>query len=360
MSRRIAAGMLAGALAVAAGCQSKSAMNTPGQRAPAPKVTAADVARLSDPVAASQLRERAFDMLMLMAHDPLPQVRANALEALAESPQRLRPLAAAALNDENAGVRSTAAMMIGRAKLVDLAPATRPLLTDPSPFVRASTIYALAKCGLEVDVTPLAPMVLGDPSAQLRSHAAFLLGELGDPSAAGLLREAARSRPAQAKPAESRLLQIQIAEALYKLGDTSQAEPIRAALYPSTATDLEATALAAQVLGNIRDKSSTDELVYLTAYRDKQKNRMPAEIRLAAAASLAKLGLDKGSFVADEYSGIGLDAVRAQAAFVYGEIGRKENLPKLEKMMADRAGIVRVAAAGAVLKVKDTGVAAVP
>jgi HEAT repeat protein len=79
---------------------------------------------------------------------------------------------------------------------------------------------------------------------------------------------------------------------------------------------------------------------------------MPAEVRLAAAGSLAELGLDKGTFIADEYAGNSMPAIRAQAAHVYGLIGRPENLSKLQKMMTDRAAIVRIAAAGAVLKIR--------
>ncbi|MEX2218507.1 MAG: HEAT repeat domain-containing protein, partial [Phycisphaerales bacterium] len=269
------------------------------------------------------------------------------------------PLLLAGLKDPNAGVRSTAAMMIGRLKLADAAPACRPLATDPSPFARASAIYALSRCGQPVNSTPLARLLLHDPSTRVRAHVAFLLGELGEPSAAGLLREAARGASSRStQPAEQRLFLAQVSEALVKLGEHSQVEPIRAHLYPSRPEDLEATALAAQILGQLRDKGSTDELIYLTAYKDRQGNRMPAEIRLAAAGSLARLGNDKGSFVADEYAASDMAVLRAQSAFVYGEIGRAENLPKLEKLLGDQTGIVRVSAAGAVLKLNSAPVAA--
>src|ERR1041384_846902 len=49
-------------------------------------------ARFQDPLAASQLREKAWDMLSVMTRDADPQVRANALEAMAKTPQRLEPL----------------------------------------------------------------------------------------------------------------------------------------------------------------------------------------------------------------------------------------------------------------------------
>lgn len=316
------------------------------------KVTPDKVAKYQDPVVASQLHERAFDMLSAMARGTDPQLRANALESLARMPQRLEPLVIPALHDENPGVRSTAAQMVGRVRLKDTAPAVRPLLDDPSPFVRASAIYALVRCGMQVDQSPLAALLMNDPSARVRAHVAYLLGEIGEPSASGLLRDAARMAPDSAQSSELRILQMQIAEALVKLGDPTQIEPIRAALYPSRPEDLEITALAAQIIGLVRDGSSVDELIYLTAYRDRQGHMMPAEIRLAAAASLAKLGLDKGAFVADEYAGNQLAVLRAQSAYVYGEVGHPANLPKLEVLISDPSGIVQVAAAGAVLKIR--------
>jgi HEAT repeat protein len=315
--------------------------------------TLADLeARYQDPIAASQLREKAFDMLGTFTKDADPQVRANALEAMAQTPQRLASYLGPALVDSNAGVRATAAMLIGKLKLADLAPATRPLLTDPEPFVKLGAIYALSRCGLEVDESPLAAMLLGDYPGRVKAQVALVLGELGEPSASGLLRDAARTISQKEFPAEARMCLVQISEALVKLGDASQLDRIRAALYPSRPEDLEITALAVQILGQLKDKGAMDELIYLTAYKDKQGNRMPAEIRLGAAAALARLGLDKGTFVADEYMANEIPAVRAQAAFVYGEIGLPKNLGKLDKLMSDPAGTVRVAAAGAVLKVK--------
>src|SRR5690606_19271735 len=144
-----------------------------------------------------------------------------------------------------------------------------------------------------------------------------------------MLREAAKSAPARAPAAEVRLMNVQIAEAMAKPGDTAQLETIRAALYPSRPEELQATALAANVIGHLSDRAAIDELVYLTAAWDEQKNYMPAEVRLAAAGSLARLGLRKGSFLADEYSGHAMPALRAQAAHVYGEIGDPSNLGKL-------------------------------
>jgi len=310
-----------------------------------------------DPVRASMLRERSIELLQAAAASENPQLRANALEALDGLPSRLEPLAAAGLKDPNLGVRSVAAMTIGRSGLCELTPSVRPLLADPSPFVRASAIFALHACGEAVNPTPLARILLENPSPRVRAHAAFVLGELGNRSAIGLLREAAAQNMPRASESEVRLLRLQVAEAMVKLGEDDQLHTISAALYPSRPEDLEATALAAQILGQIGAESGIDELIYLTAFED-EGYRMPAEVRLAAAASLAQLGHPQGSFIADEYAEEDLEALRAQSAFVYGQTGKPETLPKLEALLEDPNPLVAVAAAAAVLDVTAPGVAA--
>jgi len=327
-----------------------TACAAPGDSRPEPSAATQSKPAPIDPVQASIARERAIELLGASATSPSPQLRANALEALVDAPTRLEPLAAAGLVDENFGVRAVAAMTVGRAGLCQLAPSVRPLLSDPEPRVRASAIFALSKCGEPVDPTPLARVLLNDPNPQVRAHAAFVLGELGNPSALGLLREAARARFRMASQAEVRLFRLQVAEAMVKLGDEEQIQTISAALYPSRPEELEATALAVQIMGQLEAKPAIDQLIYLTAYED-QGSQMPAEVRLAAAASLAQLGLPQGAFIADQYADAEIDAVRAQSAFVYGQTGRITTLPKLQAMLDDPSPLVAVAAAAGVLEI---------
>lgn len=306
-----------------------------------------------DPVRRSALREQAVDLLLDAAVSDDPQTRANALEALTAAPARLEGVLLAGLNDRNEGVRSVAAQVAGRERVRAAKPDLEVMLGDSSVFVRLSAIYALAKLGAPVDQTPLAEALLGHPSTRVRAHAAFLLGELGNRSARGLLTDALGPGLPRASAAELKVLQLQIAEALIKLGDTEQIHAVRAALYPSRPEELEATALAVQIIGEVRDRGSIDELIYIAAYRDEQGQLMPAEVRLAAALSLAKLGERRGDFIADEYRFDPSAPIRAQAAFVYGETGRLENLPKLENMLDDPDPRVRVAAAASAVRTLD-------
>jgi HEAT repeat protein len=340
------------ALAVLVSLAGCSSSRSPGGlvRQASPLPAPEEVARYRDPLAVSSLREQAVDLIVGFASSDSAELRTNALEALIPTPGRLEPICSTALRDPNPAVRTAAVIMVGRASLVRLAAAVRPLVQDRSGYVQAAAVYSLTRLKQPVDPTVIGQLVLHAPDPRLRAHAAFLIGEMGERSALPMLREAARDNISRSSMPEVKLLQIQLAEAMVKLGDDQQLEVIRAALYPSRPEDLEVTALAVQCIGELRDKSATDELIYLTALKDHQGNRMPAEIRLAAAASLARLGLDKGSFIADEFIASPMPPLRAQAAFVYGEIGHQADLAKLARLMNDADPRVRLAAAAATLK----------
>ena len=307
-------------------------------------------APMPDPVTRSTTRETALDTLVEAASNPNPLLRANAIEALHAAPGRVEPLTRLALTDNNVGVRFTAAMTIGKLRLTDSADLCRPLLSDPRPEVRAAAIYALDRNGRAVDPTPLAAM-LHDDEPRVRANAVFILGELGNPSAIPMIRSAAASEMPLASMAEIKLMRLQVAEALVKLGDKAAIDTIRATLFPSRPEDFEGAALAVQIIGEIQDRRSMTQLIYLAALSGDEK--LPAEVRLAAAGALAKMGDTAGSFIADEYVDDPNPAIRAQSAFVYGVTGRPENLSKLQGLMADPQPIVQVAAAAALLQITD-------
>ena len=304
-----------------------------------------------DPIARSQMRERALDQLTSAISSESAQERANALEGLLYAPTRLEPIAALGLADENEGVRSVAAMVVGRAGIRDLAPAVKTLQYDSSPFVVASSLYALNALGEKVDPSPLGAMLFDADSTRVRSQAAFTLGEMGNDAALPMLADAARRPTPGSGVIEQKLLELQIAEAMIKLGDRHQLDSVRAALLPASPDDLEATALAVQIIGEVQDRKSVDRLIYLSAYKNARGSQMPAEVMLAVAGSLGELGERGGSFIADRYASNPNEVLRAQAAHVYGQIGRAENLGKLEKLAQDQSGLVQVAASSAILRI---------
>ncbi len=330
------------ALAAGLGCAGRSESTGAIKDSPRPDATQSNL-----------LRERAIAVIEEMAASPDARVRANAMEAATLIPARAAELLERGVRDKSAAVCSVALMSAGRLREAALKPEAEILLRADASFVRVSALYALVRMGAAVDRSSLADVLMNDPSLKARAHAAYVLGEIGDASAMALLRQAGRNRPARAGSAEFALFQLQVSEALVKLGEDGELNPLRAALYPAREEDLESTALAVQILGQVQDRGSVDQMIYLSASRDKAGNRMPAEVRLAVAGSLARLGLPQGNFIADEFAGHKAATLRAQAAYVYGETGRAERLGALEGLMKDPEPAVRVSAAASILKTVD-------
>lgn len=306
-------------------------------------------------VSASVLRERAMETVESLSRDEDAQVRANAVEAASYAPQRLRGVIDAGLTDTSPGVRTVALMAVGREKIRDLAKRAVGPLRDQRSEVRAAAIYALANNGQEVDLSPLATVLLNDQSPWASRQAVFILGELRNPTAIPLLASAARQRTGSLPTGQQRVFELQIAEALVKLGQEDQLGVLRAALYPQQPEDLESAALAAQVLGELNDRKSIGQLQALLAYRERSGpgrdgNGYPAEVRLSIAGALARMGVADGVAVAEEFRAAENPALRAQAAFVYGFAGGPVSLGRLAEMLQDPLPQVRIAAAGAILR----------
>ncbi|MCC6227855.1 MAG: HEAT repeat domain-containing protein [Phycisphaerales bacterium] len=339
------------------GCGSAATPGTPGTK-PAmsqPGDTAQRAGAPSSLVGSSELRERALEVIEAGSRSGAAEVRTNAVEAAGLAARRCESVIAGGLKDDNVAVRSVAAMTAGRANVEALVPALNPLLVDPSPFVRAAAIMGLARMGKPVDQTPLSTMLLSDSSPRVRAHAAFCLGEIGNRSALGLLRQAARLSVPRASDTEMKVMQLQVSEAMVKLGDEETVQSIRAALYPSRPEELEATALAVQILGQVRDRGSSGALIHLAETKDTAGRALPAEVRLGIAASLAKLGSPEGGFIADEFAGDQNPLLRAQAAAVYGEIGDQASLGHLSTLLGDGDERVRMSAARGVLTALSGG-----
>ncbi len=300
-----------------------------------------------------ELKAFAVESLLGLASHPNAEIRVNALEALQGHTASLESVVALGLSDETVAVRSVASMIVGKQELRALTPMVEGLLDDESPFVRASALFAIAKTQSRqsepIDQTPLATMLLESQDIRVSSHAAFVLGEMGNPSAIPLLQQASGRPWGQTAPIRRQLFRLQLAEAMIKLGDRESVDAIRSALYPSRPEELEATALAIQIIGEIKDRGAIDQLIYLV---DEDSDRpMPAEVRLGVAGSLAKLGLPEGGFIADEYFENSNPTIRAQAAAVYGQTGRSEHLGKLESLLEDESAQVRASSSGAILEI---------
>jgi HEAT repeat protein len=342
----------AGVLALVAGCEispsgdvwsskSSSSVSNPAALAvPTVHVTPED----------QNLRDTSIALLERAAVAPNALLRANALEAMQHAPDHLAPLVQQGLVDENHGVRFISAMVIGDQEMVYLAHLLEPLLRDPSESVRAAAIYGLHRCGHPVDLTPLAGMVLSD-DPEVRGNAAMVLGRLGNPSAAPLIRQAVGRGMELVSEARVKMVDLQLAEALVELGDAHEIEVIRAALFAPPEQG-ELTALACMICGRLNDHRVVPNLVRLA--RQTGQSQQPAEVRMTAVWALAQI--DPGQATMDvplAYVGDPQFQLRAQAALTLGAIGDPAALPRLATLLDDNSPLVQVAAAGGILQIEQ-------
>ncbi len=293
-------------------------------------------------------RASAVELLKQAARSQVAVFRANAAEALINSPTDLRAVAGPLLADENRGVRFVATVSLARANCADFADQVQPLLLDESPSVRAAAIYALTRFGRPVDPTPLAAMVRSD-DPEVRSNAYLVLGELGNKSAVPLIRDSLGKGMRQVNPARVRITEMQAAEALVRLGETDGIEPIRAALF-APGEQAEFTALAAQQAGRLKDDGSRAILMRLIDATG--ISARPTEVRIGCAVALAQISPQDRPAVGRMgrvYLNDRESTVRGQAALAVAWALGPAGVTDLQRVLFDRDPTVQLVAAKAIL-----------
>jgi len=293
------------------------------------------------------IRVSAIDLLMQASESDDPLMRANAIEGLQPVDEQIDEVVRRGLVDSNQGVRFVAVMTVGLRNLCTLSHLMRPMLEDPSPSVQAAAMYSLVRCGEEIDLTPLASMVLGSNPTD-KANAAYVLGEIGNPSAIPLIRNGVGRHMSQVDTARVQTIDLVMAEAMVKLGDESERQVIRAALFsPSERGEL--TAMACQMLGRNGDTMMVQNLQELA---NGEGPRQPGiEIQLLACDALARIEPERVP-VEIVLANISHQQpeIRAQAASVLGTLDSARYGPQLSLLLRDQDPRVQVAAAAAALR----------
>ena len=293
---------------------------------------------------------RAQSIVVAASSSDQPIYRAHAIEGLEYcAPEVIEAVARRLLVDPNEGVRFAAAVVVGKRRLVACAELVEPLVHDPNDSVRAAALYALVCLGRIVDLSPLAQLAMSE-DAQTRSNAFFVLGELGNPSAIALVESVVGRRLDNANPERLRIVDLQAAESMAKMGDYRQYDPIRAALYaPSEQSEI--VALACQMVGEAQDRAARPHLIGI--WNSKGPTERPIEVRLIAGASLARIGepnLEPILQVASAATKDPSPAIRAQAAATLGWVRGERATAVLMPLLDDPVPMVRLTAAVACLR----------
>ena len=291
----------------------------------------------------------ALDILVAASSSQEAIYRAHALEGLQPCPAELEPAAFRLLADENPGVRFAAAVTVGRNRFAQCAQVVEPLTLDPNLSVRAAALYALVRLGRVVDLTPLAQLMMSE-DADVRSNAFFVLGELRNPSAIPLVESAVGRPLIGADRTRARIVDLQGAEAMAKMGDYRQFDPIRAALFaPSDQSEI--VALACQMVGEIDDRGARGHLIGLWNGRDQLQK--PLEVRLIVGTALVRIGEPNLEPILQLCVTSIKDpspSVRAQTAATLGWVGGPQAIALLSGAMADPVPIVRLTAAAGYMR----------
>ncbi len=285
-------------------------------------------------------RIKAGEQVLASARSSDASLRANALEAAMDLPEHAGELLSAGMKDENQAVRFVALTVMGKLRLSSLVPEARVHVRSENESVRAAALFALRRCGVKVDISPMAGM-LASPSATTRGNIAMLLGLMGEPSAIPMLRELAQVNLPRASPAQERIVRLQIIEAMLRLGDDTVIDAMRA--YAAYAPEDEIRVAAVMMVGELNDRRFEKAIEPLV-------ESPPMELQLAAAGTLARFGREDGLSVAMKAAEASSPMQRTQAALTLGLFKNVVAARQLTKMLNDPEEVVRLAAASAILK----------
>ncbi len=296
-----------------------------------------------------KVEQRALLALTLATRDPAAAVRVQAIESLQEGAPRVGVrYFMEALEDEYPGVRFAALMALGSLRYAPARDMIRARLNDADPHVRLAARFAMSRMGDPSGVPEIVSALRTHRSAAVRGNAALILGRLGDAGAVGALRGALKE--------QDESVRLQVLEAMALLGDKKAVGELGLIAYSSTGPKM---VLALLALGEARRSELRN--LFLEQFESASYD----EVRLAAAAALARIGEPVGAAYAQdrlrnyrpERSGVDTPEqqaarVRILATVVLGAARDPAAMPALDDALRNETNeSVRVAAARAVLMI---------
>jgi len=294
-------------------------------------------------------------VLLQAAEDSDPQVRTNALEALAATEGHAAgAVYLQSLRDERLPVVSAGAMAIGETRYAPALATLRTLATEPrTPAkLKCVTLYALHRLGDDRHTGELAAL-LRDRDKFVRAEAARVMGKMGEPSAKGPLKALQRDDLEV-------VVRLNVAEALAALGDERSVGLLEAF---TKSQFLEDRLIAVAALGRLRRARSVYALKRLL--RDDKQDPL---VRVAAAGSLGRLrepdGQDLALDALRDPEGVlrkarganravrqhEITSLQTLAALAQENFGEKLVVDDLHPLLRSPRGAVRIAAARAILR----------
>lgn len=290
-----------------------------------------------------------------------PVVRAQAIEVIeSAAPRDGLPWIRRALDDSHEGVRFAACLALGALQDDRARSMLERRVDDESENVQVGALFALHRLGDGSRSHRLAEFLLYSSEASVRANTALVLGRLGEPGAAALLRRAMNDNA----PA----VRLSVFEGLLQLGDKTAGEQLTVHAHGGPGA-WQVTALLALARSDLPNK--------LRLLRRRLQDAQHIEIRLAAARGLGWCGHSDGYDVARQALGFRswrptagnpedvaknqMMRIRSMAALALGAIGDDRAVATLRRLMDTTTDPrVKVAAAAALLEVLTRALPALP
>lgn len=290
----------------------------------------------------SQTRARAIVAQSLESDDA--RLRAKATEVVVDTGlSEYMPKLQNLLTDDFVPVRFSAAMAIAKAEYAPARQTLQMLLRDSEHNVRLAAAFALYRLGDSQQIQTLYD-ALGADNQTVRANAVFLLGKTQNPEAIDRLYAVLRGR------SSTEQVRLQAAEAIARLGDEQIYKRIWTMLISAFADD---RAMGVSAMGALDTLEAEGALVSMLS-------DTVTEVRLIAAAELAKQGDPRGSSVITEAMRSlrssdpeEAERIKGLAAMAIGELCNSDVRGFLPTLIEDQSPFVRLSAARAVLRCAD-------
>ena len=287
------------------------------------------------------MRNLAIEIVRKGLADQSNLIKSHAIEVVATTGRNeLIPMVTGLLKSDSVSVRFTAAIGIGDMKYSPGEFAVKRLLNDEDENARIAAAYAMTKIGRK-NFDSMIRNAVKSKDQTIRANAVMLLGKLANAKDLDLLYWALRD------PDSSRKVHLQAIEAIAMLGDERIYNKILSLSISKYADDKVMSIMAMGALGTDDTK---DRLITML------DEEVP-EVRLCAARQLGRLGDPTGQIEVLEYFkeiSPGLDSTRRNeanvlAAMAIGQIGTRELVKYLPKLLKSRSKKVQLSASQAVL-----------
>jgi HEAT repeat protein len=289
------------------------------------------------------LNQEALKIIDAGLADPDPQIRANTIEAIADTKQIIfMPKVQRLLDDEVVPVRFLAILAVADLEYSLAKNQIQQLLKDSDENIRIAAAYTMTRLG-HLEYLTIFRNAIASEDQTVRANASLLLGKSGDKDALKLLYWVLQRKDSSDK------VRFNAVEAIASLGDERILPKVWAIVYSGYADDRIAGIRALGALKTVKAKD-----VLITKLDDEI-----LEVRLAAAGQLGRLNdpigepevlevFEKNLAASPEKKDV--ERVKVLAAIAIGQIGT-ENLKKfLPQLIKDESKPVRIAAAKAVLQ----------